>query len=325
MLSLLASSALAATPAAPRPFPDVPADHDNVKAVTVLRDAGLFGGYPDGTFRPDQTINRAELLKIFIMSIGNDTYTPITTENCFVDVRGTDWFSPYVCRAAAEGWVEGYADGMFRPEQQVTLVEALKMLATVRQYESVDAFPAEGYPRNQWFTPYIDIALAKDAVSLQTITGTPAEDGLDKPLTRMRAAEILYRAMLDDGRVNFLFDQGNCKDLYAMQTVELRKYDLKYNADNTAIVDFDIHGRTKDGKECVIGEHANPYAGVSRWWNSRTMFLVDGPESDTVKEEIAPIERRVYLRLGHETAGLGKYVWLLNLNTGIFSMVSVIK
>lgn len=325
VLSLATSSALAATSAASTYFPDVPTDHDNAKALRVLQQTGLLGGYPDGTFRPGQTINRAELLKILIGSIGTATVSPPTPGDCFPDVRAADWFSPYVCLAVSNGWVEGYPDGMFRPERQVTLVEALKMLATVRQYDTTGPrFPAEGYPRDQWFTPYIDTALSKDAVSLETITGRPIQDGLDKPLTRMRAAEILYRAMLSDGRVRFSYKTNACA-LTDVKTVSLRKYEIKYNDDNTVIVDFDILGTTGDGKECIIAINGNPYAGVSRWWYSRTMFLVEAHDYDQFVEEVPVINGNIYLRGGHETAGLGKDVWRLDMKTGSFELVTFVK
>lgn len=302
-------------------FPDVPGDHDNTKAIMLLQQAGLFSGYPDGTFRPGQSINRAELLKILIMSIGSDAAGKPEPADCFPDVHAADWFSPYVCFAAAKLWVTGYPDGYFRPERMVSLVEALKMLSTVRQYnpDAFRRFPASGYPRGEWYSPYINIALNKDFVSLETIWGNDIWDGLDKPLTRMRGAEMLYRAMMDDGRVRFFFKTEACDLKKDVQKIHLRRYDAKYNNDGTVILDFDLIGKTADGKECPIAVHANPYAGVSRYWHSRTMFLVSADNHDDILEEAPVIDGNVYFRSGHETAGLSGSLWSFNVLTGSFA------
>ncbi len=320
LIAGMALSAMAFPALAAEYFPDVPSDHDNSRAIMLLQQAGVFSGYPDGTFRPGQSINRAELLKIFVSSIG-DSAGVLEAGNCFPDVHEGDWFSSYVCTAVKRGWVSGYPDEYFRPERQVTLVEALKMLTLVRGYDiNSRRFPAEGYPREEWFSKYIDAALWKDAVALETIWGREPLDGLDKPLSRMRAAEILYRGMLNEGHVRYVFKNDAC-DMESAKTVTLRKYDRKYNDDSTVIIDFDIIGILDDESECVISLSANPYAGASRWWNSRTMFLVSSVDHEEILEE-APVKGgKVYLRGGHETAGLGDDVWVLNLDTGNFSPV----
>lgn len=300
-------------------FPDVASDHDNIKAITLLQEAGLFTGYPDGTFGPQRSINRAELLKVLIASLGADV-TIGEGSDCFPDVRSSDWFSPYVCFAAQQGWVAGYPDGTFRPDRPVNLAEALKMFVTIRQYESGDRrHPATGYERGQWYTPYVDTMLSKDAVSLETVTGND-DDGLDNPLTRMRAAEILFRTMLTEGRVRYAFDTGAC-NLKDVVQVTLRKFDLKINPDNTVIIDFDIMGTTTKGRECIISTHANPYAGVSRYWNSQTMFLVSSNDHEEILEKALVKNGKVYMRSGHETAGLGDDLWVFDLTTGVFTQI----
>jgi hypothetical protein len=312
-LSLVAVPALAI----PIPtFPDVDVNQDNVRAIVVLQQAGFFSGYADSTFHPNQSINRAELLKILVAS--QSDAGALSAADCFPDVHAADWFSAYVCTAVRNGWVSGYPDGRFRPDQPVTLVEALKMLNNVRHYEADGVIVAQGYPRDQWFTSFIDTALSKDIVSLQTVTGTSG-DGYDKPLTRTRAAELLYRALLSEGQVHYTFQPTTCS-ADDVQSVSLKKYDLKTNPDNTVIVDFDIIGKTEAGQDCVIATHANPYATVSRWWNSRTMFLVDANNHDSFKDEVSVTDGVVYLRAGHETAGLTSALWIFNVHTGDFSL-----
>ena len=56
--------AVAAHAESPQSFSDVPPDHDAYEAVEFLKTQNIIGGYPDGTFKPDRTVNRAEAAKI---------------------------------------------------------------------------------------------------------------------------------------------------------------------------------------------------------------------------------------------------------------------
>ena len=102
-------------------FSDVSADKWYNNAVSTLSNMGVIGGYADGTFRPDAPISRAEFAKIavsFTQNTGSATY------NYFTDVKPTDWFAPYVTAAKDAGLIEGYSDGSFKPESEITRAEA---------------------------------------------------------------------------------------------------------------------------------------------------------------------------------------------------------
>lgn len=72
-------------------------DHMYASAITQLSEAGIVGGYKDGTFRPDQSITRAEMLKI-IMRVAEIPLQE-NNSNCFHDVKHKDRFADYVCTA----------------------------------------------------------------------------------------------------------------------------------------------------------------------------------------------------------------------------------
>ena len=102
-------------------FSDVSADKWYNNAVSTLCNMGVIGGYADGTFRPDAPISRAEFAKIavsFTQNNGSAVY------NYFTDVKTTDWFAPYVTAAKDAGLIEGYSDGSFKPESEITRAEA---------------------------------------------------------------------------------------------------------------------------------------------------------------------------------------------------------
>jgi S-layer family protein len=110
-------------------FSDVDGDHKNADEIANMAALGLIDGYPDRTFRPDAPVNRAEIAKMIVNAnqiiLGSEEMDMDNTD-CFSDVSD-EWFAPYICYAKDKGWVNGYEDGTFKPEQSVTRVEAIKM------------------------------------------------------------------------------------------------------------------------------------------------------------------------------------------------------
>jgi len=127
-------------------------------AINYLVGEGVVEGYPDGTYKPDQTINRAELLKIILEA--SDTDTSGASNDCFPDVQGDDWYVKYVCTAQETGVVEGYPDGTFKPAQTVNFVEALKI--TLLGY----GFDA-GTDSEPWYKKYVDTASGYNMIPLE--------------------------------------------------------------------------------------------------------------------------------------------------------------
>ena len=192
-LSIICTIFLAALPAIAQDqaFSDVPDDHPNRKAIIVLALSGIITGNPDGTFRPDAPINRAELTKVVVGS----KVTPKATyyKNCFPDVE-EEWFAPYVCYALEQQWVGGYPDGTFRPANPVSNVEAIKIIFNglrLNPSNNVTEPPFDDTSVDQWFTPYI--AAAKKLNILEEQSGN-YEPG--KLMTRAKVAENLYRSVV---------------------------------------------------------------------------------------------------------------------------------
>ena len=159
------------------------ADHQYRESIQELVDRGIVHGYPDGSFRPDMPINRAEFLKILMFAVFGEEAFDVTSFVCFFDFgMEVQWYYPHVCTAKDLGIVNGYPDGTFRGENTVNLVEALKM--------SLEAWgvPIPNYPwvSDNWYDPYIDVAA--DTGVFRSIPLVP-----DFPLTRGEAAELLVR------------------------------------------------------------------------------------------------------------------------------------
>ncbi|MBQ8733214.1 MAG: S-layer homology domain-containing protein, partial [Anaerotignum sp.] len=107
-------------------FPDVNLEDWFNLGVSTMEAGGFVSGYEDGYFRPNGKITRAELATI----ISNFDDLEPATENKFADVEG-HWAEKYVNSAAAKGWISGYDDGLFRPNQYITRAETMSMINRV--------------------------------------------------------------------------------------------------------------------------------------------------------------------------------------------------
>lgn len=103
-------------------YSDVPGNKWYNNAVSTLSNMGIICGYPDGTFRPDAPITRAELAKI-AAGFFSDPRVAATYDGRFSDVHGAEWYISYLMTALEEGLIEGYPDGSFRPNRPITRAE----------------------------------------------------------------------------------------------------------------------------------------------------------------------------------------------------------
>lgn len=153
-------------------------------------DKGLIGGYADGTFRPDQAITRAEFVKLVNKAIGAKTTGAVT----FSDVSENDWFYGELQLAMGAGYVGGFEDGTFRPNDTVTRAQAAAFIVKAKQ------LPADVQAAGR-FTDQGAIAdWAKGAVGAAAKAGYIGgyQDGTfqaDKALTRAEAVSMLDRVM----------------------------------------------------------------------------------------------------------------------------------
>ena len=106
-------------------YSDVSAGRWYYNAVSTMTRAGIVNGYPDGTFRPNAPITRAEMAKIIALFAKLDKST-----DRFPDAAG-HWAEAYIRLAAGNGWIEGYPDGTFRPNQSITRAETVTMIDRV--------------------------------------------------------------------------------------------------------------------------------------------------------------------------------------------------
>ncbi|MBU1152065.1 S-layer homology domain-containing protein [Patescibacteria group bacterium] len=162
-------------------FSDVGSDHKNAIAIEKLKYEGILEGYDDGTFKPENFINRVEFLAVLTDAVDAD-FSVGTYENCFEDVK-TEWYATFVCYAKAGGWISGYADGTYKPNNFVIYAEGLKVLMTAFAYEIPD------FEGGEWYAGYVNEAVERGFI----------DEGVDPlaEMTRAQMAELLFRVMED--------------------------------------------------------------------------------------------------------------------------------
>ena len=119
---------------------------DCENAVARLVALGIISGYPDGTYRPDQPVTRAEFSRIIVSALGiGEAARYAAGATRFPDVPADHWASGYINVAVDVGIIIGYPDGTFQPENQVTFAEAIKMIVAALGY-TPKAEALGGYP-----------------------------------------------------------------------------------------------------------------------------------------------------------------------------------
>ncbi len=115
-------------------FPDVPSTYWAYSVITDMCQKGVVAGYPDGLFRPESCITRAEFAKIIVEALNLTESNPAAPT--FSDVTSADWYYGYVETAAIAGLVKGFETGEFRPNECITREQISAILVRVIGKES---------------------------------------------------------------------------------------------------------------------------------------------------------------------------------------------
>ena len=155
----------------------------NVEAK--VNQPSYIAGYPDGTFKPGREVTRAEAVRMFVKLVNNGAELPKNPTTKFKDANNK-WYSDEINYAVSKGFIKGYSDGTFKPNQTITRAEFAQMISV---------FVKDGYPGSSNFKD-VKGHWASDAINElygnKNIKGFP--DGTFKPdqkLTRAEAVTIL--------------------------------------------------------------------------------------------------------------------------------------
>lgn len=204
-------------------FKDVKVSDWFIETVSKLVGRGGIDGYPDGTFRPNNTITRAEFTKILVSTLGHEN----------LPKTGSHWASGYITKAEE---IKLIGKGELKEiDKPITRNEMAKMAANALDYlgeshdKNRDIFKSEIKDFNKIPKAYQDYVLK--AYSKGIITGYP--DGTfkgDRGLTRAEASAVIIRIIDKDERVNV--NQGEDKDFiepeFSVRMTTNEKYTFNY-------------------------------------------------------------------------------------------------
>ncbi|KKQ71477.1 MAG: oligopeptide ABC transporter substrate binding protein [Candidatus Peregrinibacteria bacterium GW2011_GWC2_39_14] len=178
-------------------FIDVPDDSKYFQALFYLKNSGAVKGYSDMTFKPNNTITRAEFLKMIMTHAGIKNMLPKTElfkdMPTFTDVKNSDWYRDSINHAYVLGIAKGYSDNTFKPMQAVQLAEGLKMLFIAHDTNvptiNIKESPFLDVRASSWLLPYAKFAWEKNMILMQNDGKLHGETNV----TRGEAAELIYR------------------------------------------------------------------------------------------------------------------------------------
>lgn len=190
-LSMALAAALAFAPAQAfaAPATDI-SGHWAEKVITQWQEKGLISGYEDGTFKPDNSVTRAEFVIMLNKALGFTQKGNVT----FSDVSANAWYYDAVAIAVEAGYCAGYEDGTFKPNATITRAEAAVMIAKAKELtantEAADKF-ADASRIPAW---------AKGSIGAVSVAGfmTGRTDGTfdaSNTITRAEAVSSLDRTM----------------------------------------------------------------------------------------------------------------------------------
>ncbi|TYO93262.1 S-layer homology domain-containing protein [Desulfallas thermosapovorans] len=165
-------------------------EHWAAEQIADWMDKGLAGGYPDGTFKPNNQITRAEFVALVNRATGKSN--PLAEAN-FKDVNKSHWFYGEVAVATGAGYVGGYSDGTFKPDNPISRQEVASIMSRLLQLgdnaTQVSFQDAQGIAA--WATDAVNAVVSAGIMGGYT-------DGTFKaasPITRAEAVVTLDRAV----------------------------------------------------------------------------------------------------------------------------------
>ncbi|WP_308637394.1 S-layer homology domain-containing protein [Paenibacillus silvisoli] len=180
------------------PFTDITNQYWAFSAIQDLVTRNVLSGYPDGKFRPERVVTRAEFAKIMVLAAGLDAKR--VTTSTFTDIKASDWEAPFV--EAAKSYLSGYklSSGklVFKPDAPATREDVAVAIVKLKGYNKTKL--PDRTIIQAMFKDYNSISsYAKDYVALaienNLVSGFPDETfRAQQPVTRAQAAAMLWRA-----------------------------------------------------------------------------------------------------------------------------------
>ncbi|MEH2387758.1 MAG: fasciclin domain-containing protein [Nostoc sp.] len=211
LISVPASSQNIPPSATPAPtstvnLSDVSSDYWARPFIQALADNNVIAGFPDGTFRPNQAVTRAEFAALIQKAFGSQNRVRQLSAGGFSDVPTGYWAASAIQSAYETGFLAGYPGNVFLPNQQIPRVQGIVALANGLglTVSSTGASSDLGtYYTDASSIPNYAVNSVTAATQSNLVVNYPDIKQLNpqQPLTRAEAAALLYQALAKQGRI----------------------------------------------------------------------------------------------------------------------------
>ncbi|MEM7795561.1 MAG: S-layer homology domain-containing protein [Cyanobacteria bacterium P01_C01_bin.118] len=180
-------------------FTDVSSSHWARQFILSLAERDIIAGFPDGSFRPDEPVTRAQYAAM-VRKAFNQTYIRSSTR--FVDVSTNFWAVGAIDEAYRMGFLSGYPNNVFEPNQNIPRAQVLVSLANGLDYEAVNIASANVYRDSGSIPTYATASIAA-ATEQQLVVNYPSVQALrpNQTATRADVAAFIYQALASRNQV----------------------------------------------------------------------------------------------------------------------------
>jgi parallel beta-helix repeat protein len=190
-----------ATPTAQVAFKDVPSNYWAQTFIQELATRNIIKGFPDGTFRPNDPVTRAQFAAMLNQAINKN---PIRSNINFVDVDSTYWAAPAIQKSFTIGFMSGYPGNVFKPNENIQRVQILVSLANGLGFAPTkpSATTLQTYSDAATIPSYAINSVAA-ATENRMVVNYPNIKLLNpsQPATRAEVAAFIYQALVRSGQI----------------------------------------------------------------------------------------------------------------------------
>ncbi len=148
-------------------YKDIDSSNADISYITYLSGKGIITGYPDGTFKPQEGLTRAQAAVVMVKA-GNITIDQNSISS-FKDVDPNHWACPYIAAAAKAGYFSGYPDATFKPDQRLTRAQGIALILKLSQQPQTARLPQLKDLNDQhWAAKAVATGLAAGMVGLSS-------------------------------------------------------------------------------------------------------------------------------------------------------------
>lgn len=190
-------------------YPDVSSNHWAAAEIELLTEQGVIVGYPDGTFRPDENVTRAEFASMAIKALGQE-HTTVAQPVNFTDIYPSYWAYDAIQKALYFDLISCPPEGeAFRPDDSVSRAESISVAVNALTTENISALKATEVLSRKYadveIIPEWFIIPAGKAEILEMLVIIPTDKTKNieaqRPATRAEVAAILFN-MMEQAKLN---------------------------------------------------------------------------------------------------------------------------